>query len=535
MDIQFRLNVTAANFPLLSSLHGRSLLTKAPTDSNYVVTNAYGGASADRDVGIPTFMYMHNVMPTITGVVSVGYKNLTNGTDATCKDVYPLRTCEEYRHMYQPTTTNNWLLTGNTWKSIGGFANDKQVTYAHIHKATYICHANSFVQKLDEASEELELVFFKGMQTNKLEGITHANNYLIGYTGDTIYYSSVLDSEEFTPTLKTLAGSIIPLHVRGRIVYCLPIFNGFMIFTAVNMVRATYSGNNDMPFHFMEVPNSGGVKSLAHVSHDNNYESFVAWTSKGLQLIPKENGGAEQLFPEVTDFFTSHIFEDYIGSTAKRSSTNESGVWSSETETWATIPEGYDELKQTVFDGELNIKVAVIASRYIVLSYSLPETDGYTHALVYDVSFKRWGKLRVAHRDCFELDQADYTEYKFEANHQIAFLRKDGVIFTLDMNEATTDLDSVLFFGKIEHSRNKITTLHSIEIENTLPEETELSILTSLDGKNSNPALYPLRQIDTKNLSLWRMRTTGINHTLKLLGTFNLVSIQGMVTLGGSR
>ena len=44
-----------------------------------------------------------------------------------------------------------------------------------------------------------------------------------------------------------------------------------------------------------------------------------------------------------------------------------------------------------------------------------------------------------------------------------------------------------------------------------------------------------MRQIDTKHLSRWIMRTTGINHSFKLTGTFDIVSIQGMVTLGGHR
>ena len=71
-------------------------------------------------------------------------------------------------------------------------------------------------------------------------------------------------------------------------------------------------------------------------------------------------------------------------------------------------------------------------------------------------------------------------------------------------------------------------------IEN-LNKSGQFEIVSSLDGKNFNPALYPMRQIDTKHLSRWIMRTTGINHSFKLTGTFDIVSIQGMVTLGGHR
>lgn len=535
MDVQFRVNVTAANFPLLSSLHGRSLLTREPQDSNYVTVNAYGGASSDRDVGVPSYMYLHNVLPTVTGVTSVGYKKVSGAADTTARYAQVLRTCKEVRYIYLPTVNNNYILLHGTWLSIGGFSNNNHVTYAHIHKATYICHAYSHVQKLNETTMQLELVDLKGLNVSQILGVTHANNYLISYTTDTIHWSSIIDSEDFMPQLKTRAGSIIPLHVRGAIVGCLNTSNGFIIFTTVNAVRATYVGDKDLPFRFEEIANSGGIKTLEHVTNDNNHESFYCWTNKGLQLFNKLQGAADQAFPEVTDFLTSHIFEDYIGDTGKRTSTNESGVWSSQTESWVDTKEGYSELKQWTFEGELQVKVAIIANRYLVISYALPTSKVLTHCLVYDLTFKRWGKLKVNHIDCFELDPATSTAFLVEPNHQLGFLQTDGSIKVLDMEAATVDTDSVLIFGKIQSTRNKVCTLHAIEVENTLPRESELSVFTSLDGKNFNPAIYPIRQIDTKYLSRWLMRTTGINHSFKLTGTFDIVSIQGMLTICGAR
>ena len=186
MDVQFRVNVTAANFPLLSSLHGRSLLAREAQDSNYVVVNQYGGASADRDVGIPTFIYVHNVMPTINGVASVGYKVVSNAADNTARYAQVLRTCKETRYIYLPTVNNNYILLNGTWQSIGGFSSNKNVTYGHIHKATYICHEYSHVQKLNEATMQLDLVELKGLDVSKILGVTHANNYLISYTADIV-------------------------------------------------------------------------------------------------------------------------------------------------------------------------------------------------------------------------------------------------------------------------------------------------------------------------------------------------------------
>lgn len=535
MAVTFRLNVTPANIPLLSMWHGRSLIKPEATDSNYITSNAYGGLSSDRDVGVPSPLYMHNVMPTIFGLTSVSYKQVSNAASLKAKSTGVLRTCTELRYPFLATESGNYVLDNGSWRTIGGFSNPKHVTFAHIHKATYICHAYSFVQKLNETTNMLEVVELKGLNSVDILGVTHANNYLIAYTADTIHWSSSLDSTDFVPQLATLAGSIIPLHVRGAIVGCRPTRDGFIIFTTVNMVKATFSGDPEFPFRFMEIVGSGGVTSLDHVSADNNSDAYYCWTNKGIQAAPKTGEEVANLFPEVTDFLTGHVFEDYIGDTTKQPSTNESEVWSSQTQSWPDTPEGYNELKQYTFTGTMQVRVALVANRFLVVSYGIPSSPTLTHAVVYDISMKRWGKLRTPHMECFELDPATQTSYLVEPNHSMAFLATNGVVSTLDLETATTDTDSVIFFGKLQGTRSRITTLHSIEVESTLPKKATLSVLTSLDGKNFNPAIYPMRQIDTKHLSVWLMRTTGINHSFKLTGTFDISSMQGTMTLGGDR
>lgn len=538
MGTNFRLNVTSANFPLLSSLHGRSIILKSPTDTNYVTVNAYSGGSADRDIGIPSVIYMHNVIPATSGFTSVDYNNASDYSDDTGKIVYKLIKCDGTRYLYLPTENGNYLLMQHKWINIGGFSNPSEVTVAHIRKTTYICHANSFIQKLNESTNKLELVKFNGIDTSKIMGISSVNNFLIAYTKDTIYYSAVLDSEDFVPSLYTLAGSMIPNDIRGAIKLVLPTTDGFMIFTTVNMVRATFMRgggvpHSDLPFRFNEVLNSGGIKEIHHVSRDNNDDAFYCWTTKGLQTVGKLTGTASHLFSEITDFITSRMYEDYIGDTQKRNSTNESGVWSSETESWAN--EGYNEIKDYRINEDLKVSVNIIASRYLLISYGLPNDSEFSFVLYHDLVYKRWGKLRIKHKDCFEFDSATTEADVNDVNKLIGFLTKDGKLKSLDASHHKKAHDSILIIGKIARARGIINTLHSIEAENSAVNDLELSVLTSLDGKNYNPAIYPIKQIDTRNLSKWLCRTTGINHMIKFSGTFSFVSVQGMFTDGGSR
>lgn len=528
MQRTFRLNNTAATFPLVSTFFGRSTLTRAPEDSNYIITNAYSGAQADRDIGIPMPLYMHNVLPTTQGLTSVGYKQVAPSTDGTFDEATLLRTSEDSRYIYAASAGKVLDRANNRWLSIG--APRTGVTKAYLHKRTYYCSPGIGVFTFNEASGQLEQVAIAGIQPELLLGITQANNYLVAYTRDTIFWSHVLNSTDMIPSLETTAGSEIPLTIRGQITICLPTQDGFNIYTTANMVAAKYSNNVRFPFQFIEIAGSGGVTHPRHVTSDSNSDTQFAWTTHGLQAV--EGKDAKPIFPEVTDFFSGKLLEDYIGPTGMIGYSNISQQWSSESQSWGDWALGENNLRQFYFEGELQKRLCMVANRWVVISYGLKELNW---ALVYDQALKRWGKLRVPHVDCFELSTASGQNVQQEANHQLAFLQKDGTILTADFESKTVASDVVLIFGRLQHTRGKVLTLHSFEVENGRPGKMALSILTSLDGKNWLPDKPATAQIQTENLTKWLVRTTGINHCFKLIGSFDIVTLQGACTVGGGR
>jgi hypothetical protein len=514
-------------------------MTRSPEDSNYIITNAYSGAQADRDIGIPMPVYMHNVMPTTEGLSSIGYKQVAAPFSQTANDfdqAFILRTWDDSRYVFVPAngaayiydpSTSQWLKTGDPAHKRG------VVTKAYLHKNTYICYQCEGVFRFDSAAGGFVPVNLVGLDPTFIEGITYANNYLIAFTRDTIYWCGEPDHEDFTPSLATTAGSEMPNPIRGTIVCCLPISDGFIIYTTVNAVVARYSGNVRFPFQFTEIAGSGGIQHPSHVTSDSNSDTHYAWTSNGMMAIAKGDTRAQGIFPEITDFLTGHLLEDYIGPTGKMASSNISKQWSSESQSWGDYPLGPNNLEIFYHEKPLQVKLTMIANRWLAISYGLG--DSLNWVIVYDALLKRWGKLRIPHVDCFELSITRQAVAETEANHAFAFLQADGTILVADFEGRATANDAVLIFGRLQHTRGKVITLHSMEIENGRPGEMVLSILTSLDGRNWLPDQFPLPQIQTKSLTKWLMRTTGINHCFKLTGSFDIVTIQGSCIVGGGR
>jgi hypothetical protein len=528
MQRTFRLNNTAATFPLVSTFFGRSTMTRAPEDSNYIITNAYSGAQADRDIGIPMPIYMHNIMPTTQGLASVGYLDQNSHDAAIFDRAVVLRTNDNSRYIYSPGAGKVYDKHTKKWLVIG--AGKSGVTVAYLHKRTYIAVRGEAVSLYNEATGQLQAVPLKGFDTRFLEGVTTANNYLVAYTKDTIYWSTPLDSLDFTPSLSTTASSEIPLALRGQITCCVPTLEGFTICTTTNMVSAKYSGNVRFPFQFSEIAGSGGVVSTEHVTHESNSDTQYAWTTQGLQVVGSKE--AKHIFPEVTDFLSGHLLEDYIGPTGMIGHSNVSGQWASESQSWGDWNLGENNLRQFYWEGAIKVKLTLVDNRWLVVSYG---TSELRWALVHDLALKRWGKLRVSHVDCFEFSTASGQNPQQEINHRLAFLQKDGNILVASFENRTIADDSVLIFGRLQHTRGKVLTIHAFEVENGRPGKMNLSMLTSLDGKNWVPETVGFAQIQTENLTKWLLRTTGINHCFKLTGSFDIVSLQGACTIGGGR
>ncbi len=334
---------------------------------------------------------------------------------------------------------------------------------------TYIYYAATGCLRYDQTTKLMVPVTLIGLDPTQVLGITSSFGYMIAWSATTIAWSSTLNPLDFTPSLVTGAGGGNINDISGSIVMCVPISGGFLVFCEKNVVSAKYTGNIRFPFIFKELANAGGIETQDQISTGSGTGDIYAWTSVGLQKLSLTL--CEDVFPEATDFLAKLIFEDFDEVTLS--------------------------FTETALGSPLNIRLSFIAQRFLVISYgtTLPT---YTHAIVYDEAFKRWGKIKWPHRDVFQWNAPN-------------------------------------LFGSITYDHKMITHQWS-DVENIKQGDPfALYLVTSLDGKSLQTPILATRNRNGSLSQRWAKRITGQNYSLLAIGAFNLTSILTDFTLGGDR
>lgn len=538
-------NLAAALFPFVSDFQGRTIIIPQ-YDQNYD-RQLNSGADPDKDKGVPQLFYMHNCMPTEAGYQSVGYDTPIlpmNPANLDFDSFFVLRDTNENKALFVPAAGKNYVYTlpANGWASInplspGSVPGNVLVTASYIHKRTFIYYEKTGAIEYDFTNQVFNAVTFTALNPLVIRGICSAVGYNIAFDDTTIYWSSTVTETDFTPSLVTGAGSQIPTDLKGKIVAVLPVPQGFFIYTTKNIVSAFYSGNIRFPWIFREVPNSSGISSPENVAWQATLSLQYAWTTAGLMKV--DRSGAEVVFPALTDFIASRVFEDFDEST---------------------------ELFSTTFlTTDLLTKLQFVGSRYVIVSYGITQL---THAIIYDTTIKRWGKLKITHVDCFnwpapnffgirtygqllgttyaalagnsyaQLSQQQFIVESLKRN--IAFLQQDGTVKIVNFDIGNLTSVGVMFIGKYQFVRNQLIELVGCDLESIGTAVTNFvhKWLTTYDGKffslKSTPTLVSYQAGSTAQN--YKGRAIGMNHTLYFKGAFNLVSfVIEFVVTGGAR
>ena len=582
-QVVYRGNLSAKSFPFLSHNFGRSVIVPGQ-DQNYVRT-AFSTEDLDKDKGIPQIYYCHNVMPHQEGLQAVGYKQVlpaAPGGVTGFDQIFLLRDFADNKAylgvVSTPTTNDTYICDG-----IGGSWVFKQhgppglVSVAYISGLAYFfiegtgCYFYNFVTTYFEAVPltGLTIANIKGIcaaagyliaWTKGIPGIAFTNNITVGtntigigsvtgfvvgqvingtgipvstvitavdYTShfialsnlitasgtsvpmtvdpsaSAVLWSSAIDPTDFVPSAVTGAGGGPVEAAKGVINYCVPHTLGFIIGTADNCIAALYQNNSQYPFQFRELVNSGGMTTLDLVTWDANSAGLYAYTTSGLQLINTQQ--TQTVFTEITDFISGSNFEDFDDSTKT--------------------------FIRTELTGAMQKKLAVIADRYLVMSYGV---SSLTHAIVLDLVSKRYGKLKIDHVQSFTYHLAAGTTLEVP-RQSFAFLKTDGSVYTVDFDIASLGLNGTLILGKYQYVRARLMTLDQISIESVRPAQVmNLTVMTSLDGKstsNSTPTLLASPDIARD----YGCRATGINHSLLFQGAFMLNSLVLTFNIHGKR
>jgi hypothetical protein len=523
----------------MSSFFGDSVAIRSNGDTDYVVTDAYSGTAANDELGIAQPIYMHNVIPVSHGFQSVDYATELDNSCAGQSGfdtMIPLRDVNGLNHLLSPANGQNFISAdGATWSSSLLSTDTRlsgEVSFAYIQSQTYVCYRNLGIYRYDPVSRTLQELELIGLNSDQVSGITSAYGMLIVWTDDTIYRSSFENPEDFTPSLRTGAGSQQITQARGNIVACLPHTGGFIMYCTENAVYANGTSDLAYPFSYEEVKGSAGLISAAHVASDTTFGVHYAWTKAGLQSISADT--AKLLFPEVTDFLTCGYLEDYVNN------------WDGEERIGTEIDrpgqdpfhEGYysscpNNLIQRKYELPLEIKVNVVGARYLAISYGIGEL---THVLLWDLGLARMGKLRIPHVDIFTFAEPE-TVGAETARDSFGLLQKDGTIRRMDMRMFQPATDSVFFFGRLSMNRAAFTTLDEFSLLGHFDPAGQLTVndILTIDGATMLEDIYLMPMHATKFAMKYGARTTGENHILKLMGTFSLSSISCKLEAGGDR
>lgn len=499
-QLNHRADLSMTGMPLLTQDMGRTVLVSA-------FKNAPTGERNNQ----PQIYYAHNVMPTKTGLVSVGYETIIPtvvgvNANVTFDDVRIIFS-ETSNRVHLGITTDGHAYTlegGDTiWRhSVSHPAlGSAFTTLGKVNGVTYIYLQGVGCFTYNDVTHTFTSVTLTGLSLGTILGITGSSGYLVVYDREDVAWSSTIDPTDFVPSAVTGAGGGSVSDREGNILFVVPNSLGLVVYTAANAVAATYTGNKAYPFKFKSIDNSKGSLGLDQVAYEANSAAHFAYTKGGLQTVDVRK--TSNILPEVTDFLAGKQLEDFDEATKVFTTT---------------------DLTTT-----MKKKVKLIASRYLIISYGITE---FTHALVYDITLESIGKLKVTHTDVFEYLGAQ-TEISKES---IAFLTNDGAVKILKFSVPYATRTGVLLLGKFQYERDRHLVMQSVTCDNVaLADSFECYDLVAVDGI-TNVSVTPMGTspiIDRTRT--FRMLSSGKNHSLLFIGKFNLTTVQILFSLGGRR
>lgn len=512
-QIVYRGNLSAKAFPLLTDFHGRTIITPGP--DNTFNRSLVSTEDIDRDVGVPIIYYCHNVLPAPYGFNSVGYESLIPASTGAFTDARILRsnaissTVNGPKFYFAPQqggTHYAFAVGGTAWAAISAsvpYTSSTVITYATLQGISYIFFSGIGCYKYDSATNTLIAVTLTSLVPANIKGITTYQGYMIAYDESSIYWSSVLDINyttntiDFTPSLSTGAANIRLEGARGPITIAVPATFGIAVYTASNIVSGVYSGNSRYPFNFKEVVASGGCSTQDYVSYDANTGNQYAYTTSGMQTVTAT--ATQTIFPELTDFLAGSDFEDFDETTLTFS--------------------------QQKLTGAMHKRITSVSDRYLIFSYGV---SSLTHAIVYDMTQKRYGKLKIDHVACFEYEYPDPTLVD-APRRSIAFLKADGSIYTVNPSVTFSASKGVILLGKFQYVRSRLMSLEEITIQSvhSTQSATVYDMVSDTGGTVDTMTRYQAYETSQAGdfQRTYKIHKTGINHSILLVGGFFLSSI----------
>jgi hypothetical protein len=529
-QIAYRANLSSATFPMTIADGGRTVIIPGP-DQNF--DRRVDPEGEQKDAGIPQALYLENVMPTPNGYQSVGYKTLAAlpppgyvgpGVATVRGELYLYIESVAVPGIFKrflvlfrsgasfsdvdaiassfTTATFAWTqCTGTIPGSLNEF-----LSCAKVVNRTYVFDGVSLYEVTNPSADVLDFTDVSGSVT----GITLSDviciwstaNYLIVATKDgRVLWSSLTTPTDFTSSLVSGAGSIIPNDIKTNIKFVKETSNGFYIYTESGVTFGQYTGNARYPFKFTPVFNSGGYTSSYQVFGDSRSNTQVAIDNTGnIRFI--SNNSAQLTAPELSNFLERTKQADLFN--------------------LSTFEFSLAALSSS-------LRITYILDKYISVRFTVGSS---TYFCVYDTALRRYGKFKVAGNIYTDLENFYFFgTLEGEVGYQAGF----------DIYNTDFPAVSAILLGKFQYVRSRMMQMEEIELEG--PQNTAIvsspnfsvALLPSTDGRNFDTPISLTPRSVVGGLATYDCHQTARNHSLLIKGAFSVNTLQLKFVPGGER
>lgn len=531
-QIAYRGNLSSATYPMTISDGGRTVIVPGP-DNNY--DRRVDPTGQQLDAGIPQALYLENVMPTANGYQSVGFKTLaalpepgpTAGgvglaevrgsaylyVESAAVPGFIRRFLALFRG--RNSNSNRDVIASSfgaatfAWTYATGsipFPLAEFLSSTRVRGVTYVFSSGAVYEVTNPSADVLDFAdvsaSFTGIVLADVICIWSCANYLLAALSDgTVQWSSTTTPTDFSASLVSGAGSIVPNDLKQKVEFAKETINGFYLYTESEVVFAQYTGNARYPFKFAAVQDSGGYESASQVFGDSRSSSQLALDSTG-NIRSITGNDAKLVASDLSNFLEK----------TKRA---EQLIYATNTFSLGTA--------------EKTNKLAYILDKFVAVQYTVEE-DKYFAIL--DTGLNRYGKLKVA-GDLY----TDLTDFYFFGTEQGSV----GYQMTFDIYDTDYTFSSALLLGKFQYVRSRFLKLEEIEIEG--PQNTSVVsspnfscvLLPSLDGRNLLPGEPLVASYLSGGVAKFPCHRTAQNISVLLKGAFNVNTLQLRFTPAGDR
>jgi hypothetical protein len=510
--------LNASTFPFVTRFQPRSVIIGTMDGRLRDPTSNPQNFLDNNPQNIPQVLYCENVLPSTEGIRSVAFSNVQAAFPGAGvpDDVLILRTDTDTWY-FSPSQGMNYVTPalGTPWVSTNPLAGapiavEYKVSAAYVGGFTFICYwkpgtSTGIILKWDGATFTDITATFLGVTGSTIKAICNSGNYLIALSGTAIKWSSLTNPIDFTIVAGSGAGSQIPIDVRGVAIALTQISGGFLIHCTENTVASVYTQNAAAPWIFREVRNSGGLLSWNYLARDTSAGVAYIFSSYGMQQQTLKE--AENLHPILTEFISSKILETFDSTTNLLSISRVAGIY---------------------------IKVAFLGGRFLCVSYGTTAAAGpFNYVLIYDITLRRWGKLKVDHYDMFQ--SAETSPILVSPFDALFVLKTDGSVDQLVIDERIiSTTTSVVILGRYQLSRGNQLCSQELELEvldsNQAP---TVHVVTNYNGTTLGQAIQMTLYESSDNYRHYQKQIEGENLSYIIKGQFNLATAILTFSKGG--